>query len=52
MLWFVQVDAVVGLEAVDVVDGGRARVRVGVARKKRKTWMQRKKNEKGPCPYL
>ena len=51
MLWFVQVDAVVGLEAVDVVDGGRARVRVGVARRKMKTRRQGK-NEKDPYPYL
>ena len=46
MLWFVQVDAAIGVEAVDVVDGGRARVGWCIARKK-KMRRRREENEKG-----
>ena len=51
VLWSVQVDAAAGVEAVDEVDGGGTRARVGVARKKTKTRRQGE-NEKDPCPYL
>jgi hypothetical protein len=50
VLWFVQVDAAAGVEAVDEVDGGGARARVGVARRKMKTRRQGGKMKMTPVP--